>query len=97
MYKIVYCVNLEKKNYHRGVVGVETAIIIIATVIVASALLYVVFNAGFSTIQKTKSFVIAGTIESRSSLTISGSIVGVGSVSENKLNVTAIPLKVAMS
>lgn len=89
--------NLEKRRSHRGVVGVETAIIMIATVMVAAGLLYVVFDSGFATVQKTKSFVIAGVIESRSSLAISGSIVGVGSVSENKLNVTAIPLKVAMS
>ncbi|MBA4718771.1 MAG: hypothetical protein HRO68_06650 [Nitrosopumilus sp.] len=58
--------NLEKKGYHRGVIGVETAIILISAVLVAAALLAVVFNAGFATIQKTKSFIIAGVIESRS-------------------------------
>lgn len=88
--------NLEKKQ-HRGVVGVETALLMIATVILAAALLSVVFNSGFSTVQKTKSFISAGVIESRSSLVVSGAIMGVASVSENKINATAIPIKVSMS
>ena len=95
--KKLLCVNLMKKSSHRGVIGVETAIIMIATVIVAAALLFVVFNSGFSTVQKTKSFITAGVIESRSSLAVSGAIIGVSSVSENKLNVTAIPLKLGMA
>jgi len=89
-------VNLEKKGYHRGVIGVETAIILISAVLVAAALLAVVFNAGFATIQKTKSFIIAGVIESRSSLIVSGSMIGIASVVEDKLNATAIPIKVSM-
>lgn len=89
--------NLEKKDSHRGIIGVETAILMIAIVMVAAVLLAVVFNSGFSTIQKTKGFITAGVIEARSSLTISGGVVGVASVVENKLNVTAIPIKVAMS
>lgn len=89
--------NLEKKGYHLGVIGVETAIILISAVLVAAALLAVVFNAGFATIQKTKSFIIAGVIESRSSLIVSGSMVGIASIVEDKLNATAIPIKVAMS
>ena len=90
-------VGLKKKTVHRGVISLETAIIMIATALVAAALLGVVFNEGFSTIQKTQSFISAGVIESRSSLAISGAMVGVASVAENKLNVTAIPLKVALA
>ncbi|QLH06886.1 archaellin/type IV pilin N-terminal domain-containing protein [Nitrosopumilus ureiphilus] len=92
-----YNVNLEKKEVHRGIIGVETALIMIASVMISAALLYVVFNTGFSTVQKTKNFISAGVIESRSSLAISGALVGVASVGENKLNVTAIPIKVAIS
>lgn len=89
--------NLEKNRSHRGIIGVEMAILMIAIVLVAAALLAVVFNSGFSTIQKTKGFITAGVIEARSSLVISGGVVGVASVSENKLNVTAIPIKVAIA
>jgi len=40
------------KDDRKGVVGIESAIVLIAFVIVAAALAFVVLNMGFSTTQK---------------------------------------------
>ena len=81
------------RNSHRGVIGVESAIVMIAFVIVAAALAFVVLNMGFSTTQKTKQAIISSSNEANSALTIAGKVVGSGNVSAGKLNATAIPVK----
>ena len=80
---------------HRGVIGVESAIVMIAFVIVAAALAFVVLNMGFSTTQRAKTAIIASLEESSSSLEIAGKITGSGDVDQSLLNVTAVPLKIA--
>jgi archaeal flagellin FlaB len=99
--------NLIRKGHrqsHRGVIGVESAIVMIAFVIVAAALAFVVLNMGFSTTQKAKTTISAGLGEASSSLEVSGKVTGVGCTSSAsdttcattpKLNVTSIPIKVA--
>jgi len=88
------------RQSHRGVIGVESAIVMIAFVIVAAALAFVVLNMGFSTSQKAKTTIISGLDESSSSLQISGKVTGVGCTSTvicsitPLLNATAIPLKI---
>ncbi len=75
----------------------------IAFVIVAAALAFVVLNMGFSTSQKAKTTIIAGLGESGSSLQVAGKVTGVGCTSTSgepgcatapKLNATAFPLKI---
>jgi len=66
----------------------------IAFVIVAAALAFVVLNMGFSTTQKTKQAIVSSTSEASSSLEIAGKVTGSGDVSEGKLNATAIPVKI---
>ena len=54
--------NLIRKGHghaHRGVIGVESAIVMIAFVIVAAALAFVVLNMGFATTQKAKTTTIS--------------------------------------
>jgi len=54
--------NLIRKGHghkHRGVVGIESAIVLIAFVIVAAALAFVVLNMGFATSQKAKTAIVA--------------------------------------
>jgi len=82
------------RHSHRGVIGVESAIVMIAFVIVAAALAFVVLNMGFSTTQKTKQAIISSTAEASSSLEIAGKVTGSGHVSAGKLNATAIPVKI---
>lgn len=56
----------------RGIVGIEAAIVLIAFIIVAAALSYVVINMGFYTTQKTKETMQSGLDESLSALQLDG-------------------------
>jgi len=75
--------------------GIEAAIVMIAFVLVAAALAFVVLNMGFSTTQKAKSAVESSTSEASSAMEVAGSITGIGDISTGVLNATIIPLKVA--
>ncbi len=89
--------NLIQKGHrhtHRGIIGIESAIVLIAFVIVAAALAFVVLNMGFSTTQKAKTSIIAALEEAGSSLEVAGKITGVGDISANVLNATTIPVKI---
>jgi flagellin FlaB len=72
----------------------------IAFVIVAAALAFVVLNMGFSTTQKAKTTIISSLGEASSSLEVAGKVTGIGCTSSAKgcstpyLNVTAVPLKI---
>ena len=83
------------RKTRRGVIGIESAIVMIAFVIVAAALAFVVLNMGFSTTQKAKTAISSSVTESSSALEISGKVTGIGYVTAGKLNATVIPLKVA--
>jgi flagellin FlaB len=83
------------RKTRRGVIGIESAIVMIAFVIVAAALAFVVLNMGFSTTQKAKTAISSSVTESSSALEISGKVTGIGYVSGSVLNATVIPLKVA--
>ncbi|MEM2631519.1 MAG: archaellin/type IV pilin N-terminal domain-containing protein [Candidatus Bathyarchaeia archaeon] len=56
----------------RGIVGVEAAIVLIAFIIIAAALSYVVINMGFYTTQKTKETMQTGLEESTTALQLDG-------------------------
>jgi flagellin FlaB len=96
--------NLIRKGHrrsHRGVIGVESAIVMIAFVIVAAALAFVVLNMGFSTTQKAKTTIVSSLGEASSSLEVAGKVTGIGCTSTGScsstpvLNVTSVPLKIA--
>ena len=89
--------NLVQKGHghaHRGIIGIESAIVLIAFVIVAAALAFVVLNMGFSTTQKAKTSIIDALLEASSSLEVAGKITGVGDIGDNVLNATTIPVKI---
>lgn len=60
----------------RGIVGIEAAIVLIAFVVIAAALSYVVINMGFFTTQKTKETMTAGLEESLAALQLDGVVTG---------------------
>ena len=86
---------IRSRKTRRGVIGIESAIVMIAFVIVAAALAFVVLNMGFSTTQKAKTAISSSVTESSSALEIAGKVTGIGYVSGSVLNATVIPLKVA--
>lgn len=79
---------------HRGIIGIEVAIVLIAFVIVAAGLAFVVLNMGFETSQKAKTTIGSGLTESSSIMKVSGRVFGSGHVVPERLNVTAIPIKI---
>lgn len=60
----------------QGITGIETAIILIAFVIVASVFAYVVLSAGLFSTQKAKEAITAGLNEARSTIEIKGNMYG---------------------
>ncbi len=59
----------------QGITGLETAIILIAFVIVASVFAYVVLSAGLFSAQKAKEAVYAGMEETRSTIELKGDVI----------------------
>jgi flagellin FlaB len=89
--------NLIQKGHrhtHRGIIGIESAIVLIAFVIVAAALAFVVLNMGFATTQKAKTTIISSLSEAGSSLSVSGKVTAIANVPAAKVNATSIPLKI---
>ncbi|MEE8471340.1 MAG: archaellin/type IV pilin N-terminal domain-containing protein [Dehalococcoidia bacterium] len=60
----------------RGITGLETAIILIAFVVVASVFAYTVLSAGIFSSQKGQEAIYAGLEETRASMGIRGSVLG---------------------
>jgi len=89
--------NLIRKGHrhaHRGVIGIESAIVLIAFVIVAAALAFVVLNMGFATTQKAKTSITSALAEAGSSLAVSGKVVGDSITGATPLTTIMIPIKI---
>ncbi len=89
--------NLIRKGHghaHRGVIGIESAIVLIAFVIVAAALAFVVLNMGFATTQKAKTTITSALGEAGSSISISGKVVGDSFTAASPLTAIMIPIKI---
>ncbi len=84
-------VRIKSKKARRGMVGIEAAIVLIAFVIVAAALAFVVLNMGFFTTQKSKEAIGSGLQEATSALEVDGAVIG--KTDSGKLAAVAIPLK----
>jgi archaeal flagellin FlaB len=83
----------------RGIVGIEAAIVLIAFVVIAAALAYVVINMGFYSAQTAKSTISKGINEATSALELDGYITAWTNSNGSTCNVTAlaIPLKLAVA
>jgi len=76
-----------RNNYHgqKGMTGLETAIILIAFVTVASVLAYSVLSAGIFSSEKGKQTVYQGLQQAQSTLEVKGSVIGLASANNTKL------------
>ena len=79
------------RKARRGIVGIEAAIVLIAFVLVASALAFVVLNMGMFTTQKTKEVIARAYEESTRAIDIAGNVVA--KTSGESLELVAIPIK----
>ena len=75
----------------------DAAILLIAFVIVAAGFAFVMVNMGFSSTQKTKTVIVSGLSSAGTGLQVSGKVMGAGHISDAKVNVTGIPIKIASS
>lgn len=79
----------------RGVVGIESAIVLIAFVIVAAAIAFVVLNSGFQTTERAKTAISAGLSEASSGLEVAGAATAKGNLTSSSIAAYTIPLKLA--
>jgi len=91
MNTLMRCIRKNK----RGIVGIEAAIVLIAFVVIAAALAYVVINMGFYSAQTAKSTIDKGIQEATSALELDGFVPGLTDTGGN-VTYLAIPLKLAV-
>jgi len=81
------------RRARRGIVGIEAAIVLIAFVLVASALAFVVLNMGMFTTQKSKEVIARAYEESTRAIDIAGNVVAKTTADRSSLDLVAIPIK----
>ncbi len=74
----------------RGITGLETAIILIAFVVVASVFAYTVLSAGIFSSQKGQEAVYSGLSEARATMEIKGSMFAYGNGTPGNLTVNSV-------
>ncbi|ADM28451.1 flagellin [Ignisphaera aggregans DSM 17230] len=84
-----------RKTLKRGIVGIEAAIVMIAFVIVAAALAFVVLNMGFFTTQQSRQVMQRGLGESSSALMVDGSVVATVDTSISRISYIYVPIKLS--
>ncbi|RZN55845.1 MAG: hypothetical protein DSO09_01835 [Candidatus Methanomethylicota archaeon] len=80
----------------KGTIGVETAIIMIAFVVVASVVAYVIINMGFFSAQKTKETIWRGVESASTSLELDGSIIGRADSNGNYIEFLIVPIRLSV-
>ena len=79
----------------RGIVGIEAAIVLVAFIIIAAALSYVVINMGFYTTQKTKETMQVGLDESLTALQLDGVVTAKTNASSSEILYVLAPVKLS--
>jgi len=79
----------------KGIVGIEAAIVLIAFVVIAAALSYVVINMGFFATQKTKETIGSGMEEATSALQLDGSVIAKTGAGKNITHIV-FPVKLSV-
>jgi flagellin FlaB len=87
-----------KKIYRdeRGITGLETAIILIAFVVVASVFAYTVLSAGIFSSQKAKEAIYSGLEEVRAALSLKGSVVAEDTDADDDVDQLVFVIAVAL-
>ncbi len=82
-----------KTRTRKGIVGIEAAIVLIAFVLVASALAFVTLNMGMFATQKTKEIMARAYEESTRAIDIAGNVIAAVNTTGKYLELVAIPIK----
>lgn len=83
----------KKTKTKKGIVGIEAAIVLIAFVLVASALAFVTLNMGMFATQKTKEIIARAYEESTRAIDIAGNVIASVNTSSKTVQLVAIPVK----
>lgn len=84
------------RKRRRAIIGLEAAIVLIAFVIVAAALSFIVLNMGMFAAQRSKQVIARGLGEASTSLEIDGSVIGYVTDGHNrKVTYLFIPIRLA--
>lgn len=89
---------IKGRHSHRGLIGLEASIVIIAFVFVAAGLAFVVLNMGFSTTQNAKTTISSTLSSTGGSLMVEGKVIASSYQPPNgrpSLNATSIPMKIS--
>lgn len=81
---------MHKTQIRKGMTGLETAIILIAFIIVASAFAFTVLNLGFQSSQKAGQVIQRGTEEASSAMELDGAVIAYKNSSITVANVTFV-------
>jgi len=84
-----------KTRLIKGIVGIEAAIVLIAFVVVAAALAFVVLNMGFYTTQRSKEVMSQGLAQASSALEIDGTVLAKVDTTNQKLTCAIIPVRLS--
>jgi flagellin FlaB len=76
----------------RGITGLETAIILIAFVVVASVFAYTVLSAGIFSSQKGQEAIFSGLSEARATLEVKGSVYAYGNTTTEEVTAVTVTL-----
>jgi flagellin FlaB len=79
----------------KAIVGIESAIVLIAFVVVAAALAFVVLNMGFFTTQRSKETIGSGLAQASSALEIDGTVLAKINTTGKNLECMIIPLRLS--
>jgi len=80
----------------KGIVGIEAAIVLIAFVVIAAALSYVVINMGFFATQKTKETIGSGMEEATCALQLDGSVIAKTGTGATNISYLILPVKLSV-
>ena len=84
---------IKGRKSRKGIVGIEAAIVLIAFVLVASALAFVVLNMGMFTTQKSKEVIARAYEESTRALDVAGSVIAKVDTNNKLVDFIAVPIK----
>jgi flagellin FlaB len=82
-------------NHEKGITGLETAIILIAFVVVAAVFAYTALSAGLFSTQKSQEAVYSGLKEAQSTLELRGGVIAVASTTGSGGNIGILKFTVA--
>jgi flagellin FlaB len=88
---------LRMHRSRKGITGLETAIILIAFVVVAAVFAYTVLSAGLFSTQKSQEAVYAGLDETQSTLNLRSSVVGYNSTLNDNVSIGKVEFTLALA